>query len=86
MCENHRTSVVPPTATRTLPESSHALPVGGYGCMTVVTVGSDCYHVCRTHRGRQGWGVHTHDGQLIVSGWPTKVRAVGFIQSRGDSR
>lgn len=58
----------------------HTSPVGGYGPLTLVCTPdhADCYVICRTERGRRGWGVHAREGVLLVSGWPTKARAVAY--------
>lgn len=65
----------------------HVTPVGGSGRVAVVSDDDVAYLVCRTVRGRGGWGVHTADGDLLVSGWPTKTRAVDYagrlLQKRG---
>lgn len=53
-------------------------PVGASGRVSTVTDGSTVLLICRTVRGQGGWGVHTEDGELIVSGWPTKTRALAF--------
>jgi hypothetical protein len=50
-------------------------PVGSTGRVTIVTDGVTSYLVCRTLRGRGGWGVHTAEGDLLSSGWPTLTRA-----------
>lgn len=54
---------------------AHVTPVGGSGRVTPVTDGTDIYLLCRTVRGRGGWGVHTEAGELLTSGWPTLTRA-----------
>lgn len=59
-----------------------ATPVGGYGTVTVVGDDPELYLICRTERGRRGWGVHTADGTLLVSGWPTRTRAVAYAERR----
>lgn len=51
------------------------IPVGGSGRVTPVTDGTTTYLICRTVRGRGGWGVHTEAGELLTSGWPTLARA-----------
>lgn len=51
------------------------IPVGGSGRVTVVGNGTTAYLICRTVRGRGGWGVHCAAGELITSGWPTLTRA-----------
>jgi hypothetical protein len=53
-------------------------PVGGSGRVTTVTGGTITYLICRTVRGRGGWGVHTSAGDLITSGWPTLARARAY--------
>lgn len=57
-------------------------PVGGYGAVTTVGDGPTGYLICRTERGRRGWGVHTADGTLLVSGWPTRSRAVAYAERK----
>jgi hypothetical protein len=54
------------------------IPVGGSGRVTVVTDGATAYLICRTVRGRGGWGVHCAAGELITSGWPTLTRARAY--------
>ncbi|MCX4429465.1 hypothetical protein [Streptomyces mirabilis] len=53
-------------------------PVGGSGRVTTVTDGETAYLICRTVRGRGGWGVHCAAGELITSGWPTLTRARAY--------
>ena len=53
-------------------------PVGGSGRVTTVTDGTTAYLICRTLRGRGGWGVHTPAGDLLSSGWPTLARARSY--------
>lgn len=53
-------------------------PVGGSGRVTTVTDGTTTYLICRTVRGRGGWGVHCAAGELITSGWPTLTRARSY--------
>ncbi|MET7575565.1 hypothetical protein ABZT04_45075 [Streptomyces sp. NPDC005492] len=53
-------------------------PVGGSGRVTTVTDGETVYLICRTVRGRGGWGVHCAAGELITSGWPTLTRARSY--------
>lgn len=59
-------------------------PVGGYGAVTTVGDGEAVFLICRTERGRRGWGVHTADGTLLVSGWPTRARAVAYAQRQAS--
>jgi len=54
------------------------IPVGGSGRVTAVTDGTTTYLICRTVRGRGGWGVHCSAGDLITSGWPTLARARAY--------
>ncbi|MFF6873693.1 hypothetical protein [Streptomyces sp. NPDC012450] len=54
--------------------------------MTVVADDAAALLICRTVRGRGGWGVHTATGDLITSGWPTLTRARAYadrLLSRG---
>jgi hypothetical protein len=60
--------------------ASYGLPVGGSGRVTVVTDEETAYLVCRTVRGRGGWGVHCAAGELITSGWPTLTRARAYAE------
>ena len=53
-------------------------PVGGSGRVTTVTDGTTAYLICRTVRGRGGWGVHTATGDLLTSGWSTLTRARSY--------
>ncbi|OKJ67515.1 hypothetical protein AMK31_37830 [Streptomyces sp. TSRI0107] len=53
-------------------------PVGGSGRVTTVTDGTTTFLICRTVRGRGGWGVHTAAGDLLSSGWPTLTRARSY--------
>lgn len=53
-------------------------PVGGSGRVTTITDGTTAYLICRTVRGRGGWGVHCASGELITSGWPTLTRARAY--------
>jgi hypothetical protein len=56
-------------------------PVGGYGPVTVVGTGKARYYlICRTERGRRGWGLHTGAGSLLTSGWTTRARAVAYAE------
>ena len=57
-------------------------PVGGSGRVTTVTDGTTAFLICRTVRGRGGWGVHTVTGDLLSSGWPTLTRARAFAARR----
>ncbi|MBT2395938.1 hypothetical protein [Streptomyces sp. ISL-100] len=54
------------------------IPVGSTGRVTTVTDGATTYLICRTVRGRGGWGVHCAAGELITSGWPTLTRARAY--------
>lgn len=72
----------PPVVHRRPPLPASVAPVGGYGTVTVVGDGPDLYLICRTERGRRGWGVHTADGTLLVSGWPTRARAVAYAERK----
>lgn len=54
------------------------IPVGGSGRVTPVSDGTTTYLICRTVRGRGGWGVHCAAGELITSGWPTLTRARAY--------
>lgn len=68
-------------STHDVPEGttdSYVTPVGGSGRVTVVTDGTTAYLICRTVRGRGGWGVHCAAGELITSGWPTLARARAY--------
>lgn len=56
------------------------IPVGGSGRVTAVTDGTTTYLICRTVRGRGGWGVHCAAGDLITSGWPTLARARAYAE------
>lgn len=58
----------------------HVTPVGGSGRVTTVTDGETAYLICRTVRGRGGWGVHTATGDLVSSGWPTLTRARTYAE------
>lgn len=60
----------------------YVTPVGGSGRVTVVTDGATAYLICRTVRGRGGWGVHCAAGELITSGWPTLTRARAYAERR----
>ncbi|MEU8765038.1 hypothetical protein [Streptomyces sp. NPDC048659] len=53
-------------------------PLGGSGRVTVVADDSTALLICRTVRGRGGWGVHTDTGDLLTSGWPTLTRARAY--------
>ena len=64
--------------TPALTTDSYVTPVGSSGRVTVVTDGTTAYLVCRTVRGRGGWGVHCEAGELITSGWPTLTRARAY--------
>lgn len=55
-------------------------PVGSSGRVTIVTEGAATYLVCRTVRGRGGWGVHSDAGELLSSGWPTLTRARAYAE------
>ena len=63
---------------RTHATDPHVTPVGGSGRVTVVGQGEDAFLICRTVRGRGGWGVHCAAGELITSGWPTRTRARAY--------
>ncbi|MDX2854587.1 hypothetical protein PV342_40540 [Streptomyces sp. PA03-3a] len=56
----------------------YVIPVGGSGRVTVVEDETTAYLICQTVRGRGGWGVHSADGELITSGWPTLTRARAY--------
>ena len=60
-----------------LTTDSYVTPVGGSGRVTTVTDGTTAYLICRTVRGRGGWGVHCAAGELITSGWPTPISRSG---------
>ncbi|MFE0779100.1 hypothetical protein [Streptomyces sp. NPDC058861] len=65
---------------------SFPTPVGASGRVTVVADDAAALLICRTVRGRGGWGVHTATGDLITSGWPTLTRARAYadrLLSRG---
>ncbi|WP_225805301.1 hypothetical protein [Streptomyces sp. NK15101] len=53
-------------------------PVGASGRVTVVSDDTGAFLVCRTVRGRGGWGVHSAAGDLLTSGWPTLTRARAY--------
>lgn len=53
-------------------------PVGGSGRVTTVSGETTTYLICRTVRGRGGWGVHSETGDLLSSGWPTLTRARAY--------
>ncbi|MCW5254716.1 hypothetical protein [Streptomyces sp. SHP 1-2] len=40
--------------------------------------GTTTYLICRTVRGRGGWGVHSGSGELLSSGWTTLTRARSY--------
>jgi len=63
-----------------LTTDSYVTPVGGSGRVTTVTDGTTTYLICRTVRGRGGWGVHCAAGDLITSGWPTLARARAYAE------
>jgi hypothetical protein len=68
-------------STRDVPEGTtdhRVIPVGSSGRVTAVTDGTTTYLICRTVRGRGGWGVHCTAGELITSGWPTLTRARAY--------
>lgn len=68
-------------STQSAPELTtdpRVTPVGGSGRVTTVTDGETVYLICRTVRGRGGWGVHCAAGELITSGWPTLTRARSY--------
>lgn len=70
-----------PKSTHDEPELTtvpYPTPVGGSGRVTVVTDETTAYLICRTVRGRGGWGVHCAAGELITSGWPTLTRARAY--------
>ena len=46
--------------------------------MTTVGTGEAALLICRTVRGRGGWGVHSATGDLLSSGWPTLTRARAY--------
>ncbi|MGW6420457.1 hypothetical protein [Streptomyces sp. NPDC055055] len=56
----------------------YVTPVGSSGRVTVVSDDTTALLICRTVRGRGGWGVHTATGDLITSGWPTLTRARAY--------
>lgn len=56
----------------------YATPTGGSGRVTVVADDTTALLICRTVRGRGGWGVHTEAGELVTSGWPTLTRARAY--------
>jgi hypothetical protein len=62
--------------------TTRVTPVGGYGSVTEIGDGPAAYLICRTERGRRGWGVHAADGTLLVSGWPTRARAVAYAERK----
>lgn len=64
--------------------STPALPAGAHGLVTVIDVGSLRFLIARTYRGRQGWAVHDEDGSLLVTGWPTKARAIEHAGRRAE--
>lgn len=72
-----------PKSTQSAPvltTDTRVIPVGGSGRVTTVTDGTTAYLLCRTVRGRGGWGVHCAAGELITSGWPTLTRARAFAE------
>ena len=70
-------------STHPVPEGTtdgRVIPLGSTGRVTVVAEGTTEYLICRTVRGRGGWGVHCAAGELITSGWPTLTRARAYAE------
>lgn len=59
-------------------------PAGAHGLVTAVDVSGLRFLIARTYRGRGGWAVHAEDGTLLVTGWPTKARAVEHAGMRAE--